>query len=111
MGGNFPEGKLSETEREGAANYRKPLLQTRFTKAQSGNPRGRPARNLPALLAAALNEKVTGNLSSRMRTPWLQVGHDDGRRAPALIRRLRTARTPGSRPRTWPWRRGRGPMG
>ena len=110
MGGNFPEGKLSETEREGAANYQL-LLRTPFTKAQSGNPRGRPARNLPALLAAALNEKVTANLSSRMRTPWLQVGHDDAHRAPALIRCLRTARTPGSRPRTWPWRRGRGRMG
>ena len=110
MGGNFPEGKLSETEREGAANYQL-LLRTPFTKGQSGNPRGRLAKNLPALLAAALNEKVTANLSSRIRTPWLQVGYDDGRRAPALIRRLRTARTPGSRPRTWPWRRGRGRMG
>jgi Family of unknown function (DUF5681) len=52
-------------------------LHTRFKKAQSGNPRGRPAKNLPALLAAALIEKVTVNLSSRMRMPWLQVGHDD----------------------------------
>ena len=84
---------MSETEREDTANYRKPLLPP-FRKGQSGNPRGRPARNLPALLAAALNEKVTANLSSRMRTPWAQVGHDDGLRAPALIRRLRTARRP-----------------
>ena len=110
-GRKLPGGQAVRDRTRGAANYRKPPLHTRFTKAQSGNPRGRPARNLPALLAAALNEKMTGNLSTRMRTPWLQVGHDDGRRAPALIRRLRTARTPGSRPRTWPWRRGRGRMG
>jgi Family of unknown function (DUF5681) len=50
---------MSETEREYAANYRKPPLHTRFKKGQSGNPRGRPAKNLAALLAAALNETVT----------------------------------------------------
>ena len=50
---------MSETEREYAASYRKPPLHTRSKKGQSGNPRGRPAKNLPALLAAALNEKVT----------------------------------------------------
>jgi len=31
-------------------------LHTRFKKGQSGNPRDRPAKNLAALLAAALNE-------------------------------------------------------
>ena len=50
---------MSESECEYAANYREPPLHTRFKKGQSGNPRGRPAKNLPALLAAALNEKVT----------------------------------------------------
>jgi hypothetical protein len=40
-----------------AVNYRKPL-HTRFKKGQSCNPRGRPMRNLPALLVAALNEPV-----------------------------------------------------
>jgi len=50
---------MSESQREPAANYRKPPEHTRFKKGQSGNPRGRPAKNLPALLAAALNEKVT----------------------------------------------------
>ena len=50
---------MSETNREYAANYRKPPEHTRFKKGQSGNPRGRSAKNLPALLAAALNENVT----------------------------------------------------
>jgi hypothetical protein len=44
MGGNSPEGKMSETEREYATNYRKPPLHTRFKKGQSGNPRGRPRK-------------------------------------------------------------------
>jgi hypothetical protein len=67
MGGNFPEGKMSETKREYAANYRKPPVHTRFKKGQSGNPRGRPAKNLPALLAAALNEKVTVTENGKRR--------------------------------------------
>src|SRR5580693_1826918 len=67
MGENFPEGKMSETERKYAANYRKPPLHTRFKKRQSGNPRGRPAKNLPALLAAALNEKVTVTENGKRR--------------------------------------------
>ena len=49
---------MSETKREYAANYRKPPVHTLFKKGQSGNPRGRTPKNLPALLAAALNEKV-----------------------------------------------------
>src|SRR6201997_1585410 len=67
MGANFPEGKMSETAREYAANYRKPPVHTRFKKGQSGNPRGRPAKNLPGLLAAALNEKVTVTENGRRR--------------------------------------------
>ena len=40
--------------------YRKPPRHTRFTKGQSGNPRGRPpgAKNLKTLLSDALNEFV-----------------------------------------------------
>src|SRR6516165_6473274 len=67
MGGLFPEDKMSETKREYAANYRKPPEHTRFKKGQSGNPRGRPAKNLPALLAAALNEKVTVTENGKRR--------------------------------------------
>jgi hypothetical protein len=60
---------MSETEREYAANYRKPPVHVRCKKGQSGNPRGRPAKNLPALLAAALNEKaVTENGKRRQVT-------------------------------------------
>jgi hypothetical protein len=33
-------------------------LHTRFTKGQSGNPRGPRSKNLPALLVAALDEPV-----------------------------------------------------
>jgi hypothetical protein len=58
---------MSETKREYAANYRKPPVHTRFKKGQSGNPRGRPAKNLPALLAAALNEKVTVTENGKRR--------------------------------------------
>ena len=42
---------MSETGREYAANYRQAPLHTRFKKGQSGNSRGRPAKNLAALLA------------------------------------------------------------
>ena len=40
--------------------YPKPPRHTRFTKGQSGNPRGRPpgAKNLKTLLSEALNETV-----------------------------------------------------
>jgi Family of unknown function (DUF5681) len=67
MGGNSPEDKMPETKRQYAANYRNPLTHTRFKKGQSGNPRGRPAKNLAALLAAALNEKVTVTENGKCR--------------------------------------------
>ena len=58
---------MSETAREYSANYRKPPLHTRFKKGQSGNPRGRPVKNLAGLLAAALNEKVTVTENGKRR--------------------------------------------
>ena len=52
----MPHEKHSEYE----VGYGKPPRETRFTKGQSGNPRGRPsgAKNLKTLLSEALNEPV-----------------------------------------------------
>ena len=58
---------MSDTEREYTANYRQPPSHTRFKKGQSGNPRGRSAKNLAALLAVALNEKVTVTENGKRR--------------------------------------------
>ena len=66
-GANFPEGKISETTREYAANYRQPPQHTCFKKGRSGNPCGRPAQNLAALLAAALNETITVTENGKRR--------------------------------------------
>jgi DNA invertase Pin-like site-specific DNA recombinase len=58
---------MAETKCQHAANYRKPPLHTRFKKSQSGNPRGRPKKNLPALLVAALNDPVYVTTNGRRR--------------------------------------------
>ena len=42
-------------------------LHTRFRKGQSGNPGGRSAKTLPALLAAALDETVYVTTNGRRR--------------------------------------------
>ena len=61
-----------EKEPEYEVGYGKPPRHTRFTKGQSGNPRGRPpgAKNLKTLLSEALNETVivTENGGSRKVT-------------------------------------------
>jgi hypothetical protein len=46
----------------------RPPLHTRFKKGESGNPSGRRAKSLPALLAAALNETVVVTIDGRRRT-------------------------------------------
>src|SRR6266446_643786 len=45
----------------------RPPLHTRFKKGQSGNPGGRSAKSLPALLADALNETVVVTIDGRRR--------------------------------------------
>jgi Family of unknown function (DUF5681) len=57
---------MSATERQ-YADYRKPPSHTRFKKGRSGNPRRRRAKNLAALLAAPLNEKVTVTENGKRR--------------------------------------------
>ena len=58
--------QAAEGERVG---YRRPPVGTRFRPGQSGNPRGRPkgARNLSAVIAAALSERVAVNENGRRR--------------------------------------------
>ena len=50
----------TDNKRDYEVGYGKPPRHTRFTKGQSGNPRGRPpgAKNLKTLLSEALNEPV-----------------------------------------------------
>ena len=45
----------------------RPPLHTRFKKGQSGNPGGRSAKSLPALLAAALKETVVVTIDGQHR--------------------------------------------
>ena len=49
---------MSETDPDYEVGYRKPPVDSRFKKGQSGNPRGPRGKNLAALLVAALNEPV-----------------------------------------------------
>jgi hypothetical protein len=59
-------GEAAEETRVG---YRRPPVATRFRPGSSGNPRGRPkgARNLGAIIASALGEKVQATEDGRTR--------------------------------------------
>ena len=58
-----------DEEGDHEVGYRKPPRHTRFTKGQSGNPRGRPpgAKNLKTLLSDALKEFVIVSENGRRR--------------------------------------------
>src|SRR6266550_4325321 len=58
-----------DEEGDHEVGYRKPPRHTRFTKGQSGNPRGRPpgAKNLKTLLSDALNQLVNRSASADFR--------------------------------------------
>jgi hypothetical protein len=58
---------MSDTEGDYKVGPGKPPLHTRFKKGQSGNPRGRQPKDLPALLVAALNQPVTVTENGRRR--------------------------------------------
>ena len=47
--------------------YGKPSCNAGFKKGQSGNPRGRPKKDLPALLLAALDEPVFVTIDGKRR--------------------------------------------
>ena len=49
---------MADSESDYKVGPGRPPLHTRFKKGQSGNPGGRSAKSLPALLADALNETV-----------------------------------------------------
>jgi hypothetical protein len=56
---------MVDDERDFKVGPGRPPLHTRFKKGQSGNPGGRSAKSLPALLAVALNETVVMTIGGR----------------------------------------------
>jgi Family of unknown function (DUF5681) len=58
---------MSDSESDYKVGSGRPRLHTRFKKGQSGNPDGRSAKNLRALLADALNERVFVTIDGRRR--------------------------------------------
>ena len=65
---------MSDTEREYTANYRQPPSHTRFKKGQSGNPRGRPAKNLAA------HQLVNKSASAELRATKMLIDMQGDRR-------------------------------
>ena len=59
---------MAESDSDYQVGPGRPPLHTRFKKGQSGNPGGRRAKSLPALLADALNETVSVTIDGRRRT-------------------------------------------
>jgi len=58
---------MAEDEHDYKVGPGRPPLHTRFKKGQSGNPGGRRKKNLPALLADALNETVFVTIDGERR--------------------------------------------
>ena len=58
---------MAEDENDYKVGPGRPPLHTRFRKGQSGNPGGRSKKNLPALLADALNEPVFVTIDGERR--------------------------------------------
>jgi hypothetical protein len=58
---------LPDDEHDYKVGPGRPPLHTRFRKGQSGNPGGRSKKNLPALLADALNEPVFVTIDGERR--------------------------------------------
>src|SRR3984893_128567 len=61
-------GSMADSASDYQVGPGRPPLHTRFKKGESGNPSGRRAKSLPALLAAALNETVVVTIDGRRRT-------------------------------------------
>src|SRR5713101_3004565 len=58
---------MADSESDYKVGPGRPPLHTRFKKGQSGNPGGRSAKSLPALLADALNETIVVTIGGRRR--------------------------------------------
>src|SRR5215468_2321029 len=58
---------MAEDEHDYKIGPGRPPLHTRFRKGQSGNPGGRRKKQLPALLADALNETVVVTIDGERR--------------------------------------------
>src|SRR5215472_13376036 len=58
---------MAENEQDYKVGPGRPPLHTRFRKGQSGNPGGRRKKQLPALLADALNETVSVTIDGERR--------------------------------------------
>jgi Family of unknown function (DUF5681) len=58
---------MAESDSDYKVGPGRPPLHTRFQKGQSGNPGGRSAKSLPALLAKALGETVVVTIDGRRR--------------------------------------------